>query len=138
MTPEDTARVVAKIQLGDNRVVDALTVREWHDSIGHLEYEDCIAAVTLHRQSSTEYLMPAHITRNVVLVRNSRPLPELEGTRNPAPAPLNMKELTEAYRSGDPHRISVELGRYNRQIVDAGRPRIPEWPLPDPVVEDAA
>ena len=61
MNLQETAQVLAKIQLGDNRQVDELTVREWHDTIGHLEFVDAIAAVKEHRQISSDYLMPAHI-----------------------------------------------------------------------------
>lgn len=131
MTPEETARVVAKIQLGDNRVVDALTIREWHDTIGDLDFSEAVHAVTMHRQESTAYLMPAHIFANVRRIRESRPLPPIEYNEDPAPFPLNMREMTAAYLSGEPHRITAEHGKYNRQVVDAGRRAIPEWPLPD-------
>ncbi|WP_087136463.1 hypothetical protein [Mycetocola reblochoni] len=65
MTLEECARVLAKIQLGDNRQVDKLVLAEWHDTIGHLGYSDAIAAVKTHRQESTDYLLPAHLIRNV-------------------------------------------------------------------------
>ncbi|MDJ1370656.1 hypothetical protein [Gulosibacter molinativorax] len=61
MNIQETAQVLAKIQLGDNRQVDELTVREWHDTIGHLEFVDAIAAVKEHRQMTADYLMPAHV-----------------------------------------------------------------------------
>jgi hypothetical protein len=66
----ETGKVLAKIQLGDNRDVDdrGLVLRELHDSIGKLDFEDAIAAVTMHRQTSTAYLMPAHIIENVRLI----------------------------------------------------------------------
>ena len=65
MNKPECAKVLAKIQLGDNRQVDKLTLDEWFDTIGHLEFTDAIAAVRLHRQESTDYLMPAHIIRGV-------------------------------------------------------------------------
>jgi len=60
---DETAAVLAKIKLGDNRQVDnaGFVLNEWHDAIGDLEYSDAIAAVVLHRRESTDYLMPAHI-----------------------------------------------------------------------------
>lgn len=70
MNLQETAQVLAKIQLGDNRQVDELTVREWHDSIGHLTVHEAIEAVRLHRQESTAYLMPAHVVANVHRVRD--------------------------------------------------------------------
>jgi hypothetical protein len=131
MTPDQTAKVLAKIQLGDNRVVDALTLREWLDTIGYLDFDDAIQAVTLHRRESTEYLQPAHVIRNAKRIREDRPQPNLEWHGDSAPKPKNLDAMTAAYRSGDPHRIQVELGVYNRQVVDAGRRPVPDWPLPD-------
>lgn len=128
MNTDEVKQVVAKIQLGDNRQVDALTIREWQDTIGHLGFTETIEAVTMHRKESTAYLMPAHVIANVRRVRESAPR-ELLPMVNTAPKPENFEAMTESYRSGDAHRIAVELGKYNRQIVDAGRPRIPEWPL---------
>lgn len=65
MNIEQTAKVLTKIQLIDNRQVGQLTILEWHDIIGDLEYEDAIAAVRIHRNESTEYLTPAHIRMNI-------------------------------------------------------------------------
>lgn len=69
MNKQECAKVLAKIQLGDNRQVDALTLDEWFDTIGHLEFADAIEAVTMHRQESTDWLMPAHVIKNVRRVR---------------------------------------------------------------------
>jgi hypothetical protein len=62
---QECATVLAKIQLGDNRQVDKLTLEEWFDTIGHLPFGAAIDAVRLHRQESTDYLQPAHVIRNV-------------------------------------------------------------------------
>ncbi len=69
MNLQETAQVLAKVQLGDNRQVDELTVREWHDAIGHLALHEAMEAVRLHRQESTEWVMPAHVIANVRRVR---------------------------------------------------------------------
>lgn len=69
MNLTETAQVLAKVQLGDNRVVDALTVREWHDAIGHLAVHEAIEAVRLHRRESLDYLMPAHVVAGARRVR---------------------------------------------------------------------
>lgn len=65
MNIDECAKVLAKIQLGDNRQADKATLAEWFDSIKTLRFEDAVEAVTIHRQESTEYLQPAHIHRNV-------------------------------------------------------------------------
>jgi hypothetical protein len=69
---QECAKVLAKIQLGDNRQVDQLVLDEWFDTIGHLRFEDAIGAVRLHRQESSAWLMPAHVIGNVYRVRESR------------------------------------------------------------------
>lgn len=65
MTEAECAKVLAKIQLIDNRQVDRLNLAEWFDSIGHLDFQAAIAAVRVHRQTSTDYLQPGHIVRIV-------------------------------------------------------------------------
>ena len=67
----EMARLLAKIQLGDRRQVTDLVVDDWMETIGHLNYQDAYRAVVTHRQESTEYLMPGHITR---LVRAHTPV----------------------------------------------------------------
>lgn len=87
MNIQQTAAVLTKIQLIDNRQVDTLTLNEWHDAIGHLDYEDALEAVRMHRRESTAWLLPAHVTAGVRVVRaaradearRSRPVPELPG-----------------------------------------------------------
>lgn len=81
MNRSECAKVLAKIQLGDNRQVDALTLDEWHDTIGHLAFEDAIAGVRLHRQESDKWLMPAHVIANAARLRRDRlPLNVLEAS----------------------------------------------------------
>lgn len=72
MNRSECAKVLAKIQLGDNRQVDQLVLDEWFDTIGHLNFEDAIAGVRLHRQESTAYLIAAHVVQNAARVRASR------------------------------------------------------------------
>ena len=72
MNKSELARVVAKIRLGDNRNVDELVIAEWYDTIGHLNFDDAIRAVTMHRQDSIEYLQPAHVIRGALRVRERR------------------------------------------------------------------
>lgn len=61
----EVARLLAKIQLGDRRQVTDLVIDDWFETIGHLDYPDAYQAVVNHRRTSTEYLMPAHITRAI-------------------------------------------------------------------------
>ena len=91
MTIDELKRVVAKIQLGDSRQVDRLVLLEWQDTIGHLRFDDAIAAVTLHRQESTDYLMPAHITagsRRAAVTRERAERIVAQAARRALPAPV--------------------------------------------------
>jgi hypothetical protein len=72
MNRQECAKVLAKIQLGDNRQVDQLVLEEWFDTIGHLDYEHAIAGVRLHRQESAAWLMPAHVIAGAYRSRESR------------------------------------------------------------------
>lgn len=65
MNKLEMARLLAKIQLGDRRQVTELVIADWMETVGHLNYQDAYQAVVNHRQNSTEYLMPAHITQQV-------------------------------------------------------------------------
>lgn len=60
--------MVAKVKLGDNREVNELVILEWCDSISDLAFEEAIEAVRMHRKTSTDYLLPAHIIANVNLI----------------------------------------------------------------------
>jgi hypothetical protein len=57
----EVVKVVARIQAGDNRTVDEVTVAHWTEMIGHLRFEDALEAVVTHFRESTAYLMPAHV-----------------------------------------------------------------------------
>jgi len=86
----ETKKVLAKIHLGDRRTVDELVIDEWFDTIGHLRFDDAIAAVTLHRQESTDYLMPAHITagsRRAAVTRERAERIVAQAARRALPAP---------------------------------------------------
>lgn len=125
MSPAELKQVLAKIQLGDSRQVDALVLREWFDTIGDLDLGDCLQAVTMHRRESTAYLLPAHIVANVKRIRAERAeadhtLPRREYVSHPKPD--NYDAMSKAWK--DPIQFAVEVGIYNRQLRDAGFPEV--------------
>lgn len=65
MNIEQTAELLAAIQLIDNRKVEKLTIQVWHELVGDLDYAVAAEAVKLHFRESTEYLKPAHIRAGV-------------------------------------------------------------------------
>lgn len=68
----EMARLLAKIQLGDNRQITTLVLNDWMETVGDLNYEDAYQAVNHHRRTSTEWVMPAHIRRYAQRARDDR------------------------------------------------------------------
>lgn len=124
MTIDECKRVLAKIQLGDNRQVDELTLREWFNTIGHLNFADTIEAVTLHRQESDSWLMPSHLVANVHRIRTNRELNHREIERHinvaPRPSPEVEAEMIAAHRAGDHNRLAAAQAAYHQECIDAG------------------
>ncbi len=72
MQRSQTALLLAKAQLVDNRTVDEYVIEAWHEVVAALDYDDAMAALTEHRRTSTEYLTPAHIVTGVRAIRKAR------------------------------------------------------------------
>lgn len=70
MNSEQVATVLARVQVGDNREVDALVLADWEDTIGDLPFDAAIEAVRMHRKDSTAYLTAAHVRANVRLIQS--------------------------------------------------------------------
>lgn len=121
MLLSETAKILAKVQLIDNRTVDRVTVDTWHEIIGHFTYEDVLAAINLHRLESTEYLVPAHIKANMtrakaIRKRNEAKQRAIETTR--------VCELIESYgevptaaRIEEMREMLDNVGRMDRPAV---------------------
>ena len=69
MNSEQVATVLARVQVGDNRVVDELVLADWEDTIGDLPFDAAIEAVRMHRRDSTAYLTAAHVRANVKVIQ---------------------------------------------------------------------
>jgi hypothetical protein len=119
---DECAKVLAKIQLGDNRQADKATLAEWFDSIKSLRFEDAVEAVTMHRQESTEYLQPAHIHRNVrrIVADRVEAQKALMARTDVVgdPKPDNWEAMSRAYK--DPVEFGRQVAIYDQQLVDAG------------------
>jgi hypothetical protein len=102
MTIDELKQVVAKIQLGDSRQVDRLVLLEWQDNIGDLEFQDAIAAVTMHRKESMDYLQPSHVRVNARRAKDAR---EREA-RKMLPAP-------------PPNKITLDRAEFERLTQEA-------------------
>ena len=126
MTLDECAKVLTKIQLGDNRQADRATLAEWYDSIGMLDFTDAIEAVSIHRRESLDYLQPAHIHKNCARLRAQRAEQQkaVEASRPVAghPRPLNLDAMQKAHDDHDAIAYAREVGIYDRQLTDAGFP----------------
>lgn len=65
MNIEQTATLLAEIQMIDNRRVDEEVLLQWHELVGDLEHAMAREAVMLHRRESPVWLTPAHVRANV-------------------------------------------------------------------------
>lgn len=72
MNKVECSELLTLASVVDSRIVATETVNVWHEAIGHVDYDVAKAALTLHRQESTEYLMPAHIIRLSYRVKEKR------------------------------------------------------------------
>lgn len=69
MNIEQTATLLAEIQLIDNRRVDEEVIVSWHELVGDLGFAEAREAVVLHRRESATWLTPAHVRENVERIR---------------------------------------------------------------------
>lgn len=65
MTIDETATLLANIQLIDNRRVEEETIIAWHALVSDLDFSMSLEAARLHFRDSTEYLKPAHVRAGV-------------------------------------------------------------------------
>lgn len=78
MNIDQTARLLALVQVIDNRRVDEATILAWHPLVSDLDFLEASEAVNLHRQESREYLLPAHVRENVRRIQRATPFDEDE------------------------------------------------------------
>jgi hypothetical protein len=69
---EDVGLVLAKLAAFDQRTVGNADLLAWHEVIGHMDVQDCLAAVTEHYRESANRAMPADIRRIAISLRDAR------------------------------------------------------------------
>lgn len=94
MTTEELTMLLARIQVLDNRQVDALTIEAWTPLMRNLPYLDAVEAVNAHFTESTAYLQPAHIHQRVREARR-RALPQTMSETRDECAPGEHKFLRD-------------------------------------------
>lgn len=91
MNTDELTMLLARIQVIDNRQVDALTIEAWTPLMSRIDYADAVQAVNHHFTNSTDYLQPAHIRAGVARVRSDR---EREESRQRAMRPIEPSRNT--------------------------------------------
>ena len=56
----------------DRRKVGEADVPAWDAAVGDLPYDDCRTAVIAHYRETADWIMPAHVRRRVLAIRNER------------------------------------------------------------------
>ncbi len=123
---EQTAKLLARIKIGDNRTVNDEVTMDWFHALdGQVTFVDAINAVSLHRRESTDYLQPAHIVRLAKRLREDRnqgkALAALEGLgqgKYPAPRPDNFDAMAAAWN--DPVEFAKQCRIYQDQLDREG------------------
>ena len=64
----------------DGRTVSQAVARVWADDLSRVSLEDAVVAARLHYQESTDWLLPAHVVRNVKRSHETRLPPRAEIT----------------------------------------------------------
>lgn len=107
MNRAQTADLLNLIASTDGRKLTQQMPAAWFDILGAYTYEDCRAAVINHFQTSTEWLMPAHIIRHVKHLRKDRLLavretvePNRADTDDPTTYVETRRRLTQLIADG--------------------------------------
>lgn len=103
MNAEEAGRVLAKCASYDRRKTSDADTIAWFQVLGDLAYDDCIAAIIAHYGDTSDWIMPAHIRRRVMEVRNRR----LQTTEIPPP-PVELLDDPAAY-SAALHAAAVAI-----------------------------
>ena len=108
MNRAQVADLLNLIASTDGRKLTQQMPAAWYDILGAYTYEDCRAAVINHFQTSTEWLMPAHIIRHVKHLRKDRL--------------LAVRESVEANRAdAENPTTDVDIRRRLIQLIADGR-----------------
>lgn len=104
MTLDETVDLLSVAAAYDLRKLGESDSIAWHAAVGDLGYEDSRAAVVAHYREETERIMPAHVRRRVLEIRNRR----LQDTEIPPP-PAELLDNPAAY-SAALHAAAVAIG----------------------------
>ena len=86
MNKTEVAKLLTVASGVDNRKVTPEVVEVWFPILGYLDFEPSLEALKLHFAETTDWLLPAHIIRNVARVKRDRlPLNAIEAAARECP-----------------------------------------------------
>lgn len=88
MNIQETNDLLVQIQVIDNRQVGDITVIEWHELVGDLDFREASEAVRLHFRESDAYLKPRHVRVGVERIRLAGLGPQRDEFDNDLPVDL--------------------------------------------------
>lgn len=91
MTIEEVGQLLVHMQAIDNRQIEEITILEWNESVGELDFSTAVEALRLHRRESRDWVTPFHIHANVERMRVAALGPQSDEWGNlidPEPAAL--------------------------------------------------
>lgn len=94
MNRQEVTMLLARIQVLDNRQVDALTIEAWGPLMADVPYAAAITAVNDHLRESGAYLLPSHIVAGVRQARRAA-LPSTMSAERPWCAPAAHRRLAD-------------------------------------------
>lgn len=74
MNEPEAFKLLTLASARDNRTVDQPTAKVWATDLKAIDYDEAVAALSLHYSESTDWLMPAHVVRCVTRLRTKRAL----------------------------------------------------------------
>lgn len=120
MTPNDAAKILALVQVYDNRNFDEMTAQVWADALDGLELGDCLDAVRIYYRHSKTWLMPSDLREQArSVIRGRRELERQESER-----------LAIEAGNLDPQTVTERMETIKQAIADACK--LPTEPSPHP------
>lgn len=72
MNEPEAFKLLALASARDGRTVDAAVAKVWSEDLKRIDYSDAVEALAIHYRESTDWLLPAHVVRNVRRVKDNR------------------------------------------------------------------
>jgi hypothetical protein len=121
MNLQEAGQILAKAAAYDRRTIGQADVLAWHEALSDMDATDALAAVAAHYRDSTEWLMPAHVRRQVAELARQRRRADLDAAHDRA---IVSAPTTRTFRR------PVELIAALRATLPPGDPaklRGPHW-----------